>query len=436
MADVQHSTLYGSTRNHRPLGANDGSGTDQNLTLVSYSKAINWVYPAGTSRPCLQIDASGTTGAKPTWKQYASEHRFYAYDGSPILSLFGSVAITQVHGTLWLGATGATNYAQLQTSSDGRLYLDVGGKCGAVLPRLTTTQRDSINALAGMVIYNTTDSQFQWHDGSSWSALAGGGTLHNAYNFGGTGAGREIIVSPGSPVMIRHIQGFGQVAALVLRGISGSSTELVIGDGTSSNSLEPENNWRFRHQGTVFPSLQIVGKGSGVGDSNEQAMISIADDRTYLGLGNLTDDVQVDLIAGKVSYRGDLPADGQVLAYRDATGRHEWVNAPRLKVVNDNTVSATIAISTDFFLTYYSGAGPVAIELPPGRDGKQITICKSSDDAFDIEISPDVGGGEYFRGGEELLTLSGDYASVTLVFNGFLSQWMMTAFVGSAVFST
>ncbi len=40
------------------------------------------------------------------------------------------------------------------------------------LPRLTTTERNALTASAGMLIWNTTDSEFQGYDGSAWGTLA------------------------------------------------------------------------------------------------------------------------------------------------------------------------------------------------------------------------------------------------------------------------
>ena len=39
------------------------------------------------------------------------------------------------------------------------------------LKSYTTTQRDALTSSAGDVIYNTTDSQVQFYNGSSWANL-------------------------------------------------------------------------------------------------------------------------------------------------------------------------------------------------------------------------------------------------------------------------
>ena len=39
------------------------------------------------------------------------------------------------------------------------------------LKSYTTTQRDALTRAAGDIIYNTTDSKVQFHNGSSWNDL-------------------------------------------------------------------------------------------------------------------------------------------------------------------------------------------------------------------------------------------------------------------------
>ena len=56
------------------------------------------------------------------------------------------------------------------TSPDSVAILDVDSTThGFLPPRMTTTQRDAITAVAGLVIYNTTTNKHQGHDGTSWN---------------------------------------------------------------------------------------------------------------------------------------------------------------------------------------------------------------------------------------------------------------------------
>lgn len=63
---------------------------------------------------------------------------------------------------------------------------------GILIPRMTTTQRNAISSPAvGLMIYNTTDSAFNYYRLSGWSAIGGGGSgeTNTASNLTGTGVG-------------------------------------------------------------------------------------------------------------------------------------------------------------------------------------------------------------------------------------------------------
>lgn len=56
---------------------------------------------------------------------------------------------------------------------DSSSILDLTSVTGALLlPRMTTTQRDALTEVAGMVIFNTTTGDFEGYDGVGWLALA------------------------------------------------------------------------------------------------------------------------------------------------------------------------------------------------------------------------------------------------------------------------
>lgn len=79
--------------------------------------------------------------------------------------------------------------------------LDVGGANGGVLvPRMSTAQRNAIGSPAlGLLIFNTGTTRFEFHNGTHWQPIdTGSGTLDQAYDTGGPGAGRTIIADAGS----------------------------------------------------------------------------------------------------------------------------------------------------------------------------------------------------------------------------------------------
>lgn len=70
---------------------------------------------------------------------------------------------------------------------------------GLLIPRMTTTERDAIAAPAtSLVIFNTTTARFEYFSGSAWTPLAATGTLDQAYDQGGPGAGRTITADAGA----------------------------------------------------------------------------------------------------------------------------------------------------------------------------------------------------------------------------------------------
>ena len=71
---------------------------------------------------------------------------------------------------------------------------------GLLVPRMTTAQRDGIPLPAtSLLVYNTTNARFEFFNGSAWVPLVvSGGTLDQAYDFGGAGAGRTITADAGA----------------------------------------------------------------------------------------------------------------------------------------------------------------------------------------------------------------------------------------------
>jgi microcystin-dependent protein len=61
------------------------------------------------------------------------------------------------------------------TTPDASAILDITSTTKGLLPpRMTTTQRNAIaSPVAGLVIYNSTDTQFQFYNGTTWQSLSG-----------------------------------------------------------------------------------------------------------------------------------------------------------------------------------------------------------------------------------------------------------------------
>lgn len=69
-----------------------------------------------------------------------------------------------------------TDNLPLANEMVGEVSLNLADKDRAFLPnRLTTAQRDALDAIEAMLIYNTDDGEYQFYDGSAWTSIGGGG---------------------------------------------------------------------------------------------------------------------------------------------------------------------------------------------------------------------------------------------------------------------
>ena len=68
--------------------------------------------------------------------------------------------------TQYLKADGTRNAAKLLITDGAGHYLQI--------PQLTTTQRDALTPVNGMLIYNSTTAQFERYQAAAWGAFAGG----------------------------------------------------------------------------------------------------------------------------------------------------------------------------------------------------------------------------------------------------------------------
>jgi len=171
---------------------------------------------------------------------------------------------------LFLTSTYAQNVGINATgvAPDGSALLDISGTNGGLLiPRMTTGQRNAIAAPAtSLIIFNTTDQQFEYFDGTSWVALiSGAGTLDDAYDFGGAGLGNTIVADSG-PVFVTGNDG------IVSTG-TGGTTGASIPTGSGVRMVWNPSRRAFRVgeiQGTEWDPVN-VGLGSNAWGLNTEA---------------------------------------------------------------------------------------------------------------------------------------------------------------------
>ncbi len=192
-----------------------------------------------------------------------------------ILVLFTYFTITEL-------AFSQENVGIGTTSPDPSAVLDItASDKGVLIPRVTLndhTTPDPINNPAeGLLIYNYNGSEphgFWYWDGSQWvqvgTGSSGGGTLDDAYNFGGPGAGRIITADYGA-VEINMTTAASNTEALIVTAANGSSstpstgiqiTNSGIGGGIyaqNTNSSNPYNSIEASTNSTNAYTSAIAG---------------------------------------------------------------------------------------------------------------------------------------------------------------------------------
>jgi len=100
-------------------------------------------------------------------------------DGTEVMSMSANTSGARVDGVgtaaLYLGAGG---FVRATIDTDGEVgigtitpqgALDVSSTTGAfIVPRMTTTERDALTAVNGMIVYNTSDNQFNFYENGAW----------------------------------------------------------------------------------------------------------------------------------------------------------------------------------------------------------------------------------------------------------------------------
>ena len=71
-------------------------------------------------------------------------------------------SVAQLNAGNFFGDTALIGDGQADPGADATSF---------TLPRLTTTQRNALTAVNGMIIYNSTDNKFQGYENGGWANL-------------------------------------------------------------------------------------------------------------------------------------------------------------------------------------------------------------------------------------------------------------------------
>lgn len=171
-----------------------------------------------------------------------------ASGGGVFLPLDGSGTMT---GTLDLGGqaiSDASTIAVGTATPDPGAILELNSTSLAfLLPRLDTTQRDAITAVAGMVVFNTTTTQHETFSGSVWLGTGSGtSTLQQSYDLGntvGASSARPVAFNNGADTtdlltLTRTAGGAGEAMAVdMASGTTGDGVHVTVDVGSSSTAL-------------------------------------------------------------------------------------------------------------------------------------------------------------------------------------------------------
>ena len=177
MADTLHR--------HSELSASDGT-PDAQLTLAADGKVgIGNSSPAANTLLHVGAGTDGPSlGGTNIYLSNAGDGYFGARDStSNIEVIFGTNSSSgglmgtrtnhgyffQIGGANIAGFTSAANFGVGTTAPSASTKLEINSTTGALLlPRMTTTQRNTLTAINGMLIYNTTNNVIEGYENGSW----------------------------------------------------------------------------------------------------------------------------------------------------------------------------------------------------------------------------------------------------------------------------
>ena len=166
-----------ATNNSEKMRIDSSGNIMVNTTTASGKLTVNQVHDGGSPSLYLnQVNATwGTTTLFANYRYIqtnsgATDGNFRAFHvgaggvaiGYSTTPIYNSSDALYVNGNVGIGTSSPATSAKLE----------IAGTTGALLvPRLTTTERNALTAVNGMIIYNTTDNQMQGRINGAWVAM-------------------------------------------------------------------------------------------------------------------------------------------------------------------------------------------------------------------------------------------------------------------------
>lgn len=154
------------------IGGNKLTEDNSNLYWDSTKKWLG----VGTNTPSgvLHIKAQTSVHAE---QFFSTTGQTWKFRNNKVTGQFNIVNDTSSITPFKIDTTAPNNLMNLKNTGIGvgtaspaaSALLELSSTTGALLvPRMTTTQRNALTAVNGMIIYNTTTNAFNFYEGSSW----------------------------------------------------------------------------------------------------------------------------------------------------------------------------------------------------------------------------------------------------------------------------
>lgn len=332
--------------------------------------------------------------------------------------------------TNWIEFAGGTSTADLVITGDLNIsgdafFVNATGTNLTVAEQFLLGQYAVLPAAgyqAGSMVFNTTDSVPYFWDGSSWIAFAtgtgvGGGTLDDAYNFGGAAAGRQVftvdgstpveILNPGTDqwetsLALTNSANGGGIALQTMDSFGDWGSKLYLTDNTSDpingtggfldvNNLSQSFEFGYQTAGTRNSSfyidynqmaLNVPGTPSngafGIMATNYNVPVlrltvpgSSFNNQIHMSVGTSTPEAKVTADSGSVYFRTDGAGSNQQMYVKTTdTGNTGWFALAGAGVANsiwdaDSDTGIQVEESADEDIIRFDVAGHQAMKIDP-----------------------------------------------------------------------
>lgn len=182
---------------------------------------------------------------------------------------------------------------------DGSAMLDItSSDKGILIPRMAD-HTTIASPVQGLLVYNTSNNSFWFYDGTVWNQIAAGGgsgTLDEAYDYGGAGAGRTITADAGAVeintsaannvgLLTRNTGSGGAIGALVTNTSNPYSAIEASSVSTTGSFASPVSSILGIYDGTGDWSAGIIGQNTNTTSGiDAHGVIGIAQGNTSAGI--------------------------------------------------------------------------------------------------------------------------------------------------------